>query len=48
LKVVDWNVKDGWLYGYSVGNSQNKGFFPKLFVRRCYEEEEEGKKIKQI
>jgi hypothetical protein len=41
LKVVDWNVKDGWLYGYSVGNSQNKGFFPKLFVRRCYEEEEE-------
>jgi len=38
LRVLDWNIKDGWVYGYINGNRQKKGIFPKLFIRRVYYE----------
>jgi len=35
LIVTDWNCKEGWVYGYRKNNEKEKGFFPKVFVKCC-------------
>ena len=41
LKILDWNARDGWIYGYVEGNYQVKGILPKLFVRKVYYENQD-------
>jgi len=41
LRILDWHVKDGWVYGYVEGNRQKKGLLPKLFIRKVYYENQD-------
>jgi len=35
LKVVEWNVKEGWSYGYHIiGNNKIEGLFPSALVSK--------------
>jgi hypothetical protein len=40
LIILDWNVKDGWVYGYIYDNNEKKGIIPKLFVRKLNNDDE--------
>ena len=42
LMVTQWNYKDGWVYGHRKNNENEKGSFPKVFVKVCKDGEEEG------
>jgi len=42
LIVTNWNVKEGWVYGHQIYNSEKKGLFPKIFITKCDKEEEYG------
>ncbi|ORX84877.1 hypothetical protein BCR32DRAFT_110090 [Anaeromyces robustus] len=39
-KIIDWNIKNGWVYGYSCENENIKGLFPKAFIKICDNEED--------
>ena len=41
LRILDWNYKEGWAYGYVDGNRQRKGILPKVFIREVYYEDQE-------
>lgn len=41
LRILDWNYKEGWAYGYVDGNRQRKGILPKIFIREVYYENQE-------
>jgi len=42
LVVTDWNYKEGWVYGHRKNNENEKGIFPKVFVKILnYENTEE-------
>jgi len=45
LRVTDWNVKEGWVYGYKSGCMEKKGLFPKVFITLF---NEKGKQISYI
>jgi len=32
LKVLEWNVKEGWSKGHEIGNCQKIGLFPTALV----------------
>eukprot|EP00833_Pecoramyces_ruminatium_P009940 jgi/Orpsp1_1/1183972/evm.model.c7180000087442.1 len=34
LRVIDWNIKEGWAFGYKCGFSSIKGKFPNTFVKK--------------
>ncbi|ORX64351.1 hypothetical protein BCR32DRAFT_330633 [Anaeromyces robustus] len=36
IRILDWNFKKGWVYGYKSGNIQHKGIIPEAFVCRVY------------
>jgi len=36
LRILNWNAKDGWIYGYVEGNCQKKGLLPKTLIRKVY------------
>jgi len=40
LIVTNWNVGDGWAFGYKKNDFQKKGKFPYPLVRKCSENEE--------
>jgi len=46
LMVTNWNCEDGWVYGYRKDNKEEKGLFPKVFIK-IYKEENKGKTNKQ-
>jgi len=31
--VTDWNYKDGWVFGHRKDIENEKGIFPKVFVK---------------
>ena len=33
--VTNWNIKNGWAYGYKMNDSQKRGVFPVVLVRKC-------------
>ncbi|OUM65739.1 hypothetical protein PIROE2DRAFT_7153 [Piromyces sp. E2] len=35
LRVLDWEVRSGWVYGYNYNNSQKKGIFPLVLIRKA-------------
>ncbi|ORX78166.1 hypothetical protein BCR32DRAFT_270218 [Anaeromyces robustus] len=37
IRVIDWNFKEGWAYGYKSGFLQKKGTFPKALIQKCEE-----------
>jgi len=34
LRVTNWDIGEGWVYGYQSGNKQKEGSFPKAYVKR--------------
>eukprot|EP00833_Pecoramyces_ruminatium_P001736 jgi/Orpsp1_1/1175768/evm.model.c7180000055130.1 len=38
LIVTNWNCEEGWVYGYRKDNKEEKGLFPKIFVKVCNED----------
>jgi ankyrin repeat protein len=40
LIVTDWNCKEGWVYGHRKDNPEEKGLFPKIFIKICEYREE--------
>ena len=34
LIVIDWNYKDGWIYGHRKDNKNEKGIFQKIFFKK--------------
>ena len=39
LIVTNWNIGDGYAYGYKRNDPQNKGKFPPPLVRKCSKKE---------
>ena len=39
LIVVNWNIGDGYAYGYKKDDPQKKGKFPFPLIRKCFENE---------
>jgi len=39
LIVTNWNIDNGYAYGYKKNDPQNKGKFPLPLVRKCTEKE---------
>ncbi|OUM60100.1 hypothetical protein PIROE2DRAFT_14226 [Piromyces sp. E2] len=39
LIVTDWDGPEGWVYGHRKGNREEQGFFPKVFIEICNEED---------
>jgi len=39
LVVTDWNYEEGWVFGHRLDDEEEKGFFPKVFVK-IYEKDE--------
>jgi len=37
LIVTNWNVGNGFAFGYKRNDPQNKGIFPSPLIRKCYE-----------
>eukprot|EP00833_Pecoramyces_ruminatium_P008616 jgi/Orpsp1_1/1182648/evm.model.c7180000082111.1 len=37
LIVTDWIYEEGWVYGYRKNNKEEKGKFPKIFIKICNE-----------
>lgn len=35
LVVTDWNYKEGWVYGHRRSKEEEKGIFPKIFIKIC-------------
>jgi hypothetical protein len=48
LIVIDWNYKDGWVYGHRKDNKNEKGSFPKVFAKICKEDNNESNISKEI
>ena len=39
LVVTNWNCKKrGWVYGHRKDNKEEKGMFPKVFIKKCERE----------
>ncbi|ORX77312.1 hypothetical protein BCR32DRAFT_270732 [Anaeromyces robustus] len=34
LRVTNWDIGEGWVFGYQSGNKQKEGSFPKAYVKR--------------
>eukprot|EP00833_Pecoramyces_ruminatium_P013398 jgi/Orpsp1_1/1187430/evm.model.d7180000057645.1 len=34
IRVIDWEAKEGWAYGYINGDISKKGLFPQTFVKK--------------
>lgn len=32
IRILDWNIRDGWVYGYKCDNENQSGSFPKSFI----------------
>jgi len=43
LVVQNWNIKDGWAFGYKRDDPTQKGDFPSPLVRKCDVKENENK-----
>jgi hypothetical protein len=35
IMVTDWNIEEGWAYGYKKDDPQKKGSFPNSYVKKC-------------
>eukprot|EP00833_Pecoramyces_ruminatium_P010071 jgi/Orpsp1_1/1184103/evm.model.c7180000088024.1 len=35
LIVTNWNIKNGWVYGYKKNNPEKKGIFPFFLISKC-------------
>jgi len=46
LIVTDWNYKEGWVYGHRKDNKDEKGIFPKVFIKICNNKNKELQKVK--
>jgi len=44
LVVTNWNVKEGWVFGYRKNHPQEKGLFPKVFIK-IYNKDNKGNKL---
>jgi len=34
LIVTDWNYSEGWVYGHRRNKKEEKGIFPKVFIKK--------------
>eukprot|EP00833_Pecoramyces_ruminatium_P005683 jgi/Orpsp1_1/1179715/evm.model.c7180000070483.1 len=49
LVVTDWNYEEeGWVYGHRKDNENEKGIFPKLFIKNCKEVNDENITLNRI
>jgi len=39
--VTDWKYKKDWVYGHRKDNEEEKGMFPKIFIK-IYEDDNKG------
>jgi len=39
LIVTNWDGPEGWVFGHRKNNEEEKGYFPKVFVEICNEDD---------